>query len=93
MLACSALRQQYRDRLEEAIPPTDLRFVLLEVPKAVLQQRLAERKGHYMNPALLDSQLATLEAPRDAIRVSGAQEPDDVVQAILDAVRASESRA
>ncbi len=93
VLACSALKHSYRDTLAEGIPPVDLRFVLLEVPKAVLTERLAERKGHYMSPALLDSQLATLEAPRDAIRVDANRAPDDVVQEIIEAIRETESHS
>ena len=91
VLACSALKQSYRDMLSAGIPKTELRFVLLEVEKAVLAMRLAGRKDHYMSPALLDSQIATLEMPRDAIRVNGERPPDEVVREILDAVRAPES--
>jgi gluconokinase len=90
VMACSALRQSYRDELSEGIPSTELRFVLLEVPKDVLQDRLAERTGHYMSPALLDSQIATLEIPRDAIRVAGDRPEDEVVGEILSALRAAE---
>jgi gluconokinase len=91
VLACSALRQAYRDELSAGIPGAELRFVLLEVPRAVLEQRMAERKGHYMSPALLDSQIATLEMPRDAIRVAGDLLPDEVVQEIVAALRGAES--
>jgi|HubBroStandDraft_5_1064220.scaffolds.fasta_scaffold69178_3 gluconokinase len=91
VLACSALRQAYRDELSAGIPGAELRFVLLEVPRAVLEQRMAERKGHYMSPALLDSQIATLEMPRDAIRVAGDLPPDEVVQKIMTALRGPES--
>lgn len=91
VLACSALRQAYRDELSAGIPGAELRFVLLEVPREVLEQRMAERKGHYMSPALLDSQIATLEMPRDAIRVSGDLLPDEVVQEIMTALRDAES--
>lgn len=91
VLACSALRQAYRDVLSAGIPGAELRFVLLEVPRAVLEQRMAERKGHYMSPALLDSQIATLEMPRDAIRVAGDLPPDEVVEEIMTALRGAES--
>jgi gluconokinase len=87
VLACSALRQTYRDELSKDIPGSELRFVLLEVPREVLEHRLAERKNHYMNPALLDSQLATLEMPQDAIRVRGDLSPDEVVREIMRAIR------
>ncbi|WP_242140176.1 gluconokinase [Sphingomonas sp. TREG-RG-20F-R18-01] len=62
VVACSALRRIYRDRLIAAIgQPT--RFVLLDDTPAQLHQRMAARAGHYMPPSLLDSQLATLERP------------------------------
>jgi len=93
VLACSALRQAYRDELSKGIPSTELRFVLLEVPKHVLQERMAERKDHYMSPALLDSQIATLEMPKDAIRVAGDRPPDEVVQEIMTAIRGDALRA
>ena len=87
VLACSALRQTYRDELSEGIAGSELRFVLLEVPREVLEHRLADRKNHYMNPGLPDSQLATLEMPRDAIRVRGDLSPDQVVREIMRAMR------
>jgi gluconate kinase len=45
-----------------------------------------------MNPALLDSQLATLEIPSDALRVSAVQPPEDAVQQILDELKDSTER-
>jgi gluconokinase len=91
VMACSALKQAYRDTLSGGIPKMELHFVLLEVDKSVLAERLAERKGHYMSPGLLDSQIATLEMPRDAIRVHAEKPPDDIVREILVTVRAAES--
>jgi gluconokinase len=44
-----------------------------------------------MSPALLDSQIATLETPRDAIRVAGDRPPEETVRKIMDAMRAAES--
>lgn len=87
VLACSALRQAYRDTLSADIPPAHLRFVLLEVPRAVLEDRLAHRENHYMSPALLDSQIATLETPHDALRVDGTAPVDQVVQQIVTELR------
>jgi gluconokinase len=92
VLACSALKQAYRDVLAEGIPPSDIRFVLLEAPKEVLLERLKHRADHFMNPALLDSQLATLEVPSDALRVSAVQSPEDAVQQILDELKDSIER-
>ncbi|PAX07383.1 gluconokinase [Sphingomonas lenta] len=58
VLACSALRRRYRDRLAAAAP---CRFVLLDVPTHELARRLERRADHFMPAALLESQLATLE--------------------------------
>lgn len=64
-LACSALRQVYRDRLSEGLPT--LRFIYLKGSKELIRQRMQSRENHFMPPALLDSQFATLEEPVNAI--------------------------
>jgi gluconokinase len=84
ILTCSALKQAYRDVLVGGLPADAWRFVLLQVPKEELARRLAHRPGHFMNPALLDSQLATLEEPRDAIRVDATGPEDEIARRILD---------
>ncbi|HEX6835383.1 MAG TPA: gluconokinase, partial [Polyangia bacterium] len=86
VVACSALRQRYRAVLR--VRP-DVRFVLLDVPRALLEARLAARRGHFMPPSLLPSQLATLERPADgdALVVDGAQSVDAQVAAIRAALR------
>jgi carbohydrate kinase (thermoresistant glucokinase family) len=61
VVACSALKSAYRDRLRSQA--AELAFVHLRGSPDLLAQRLAARKGHYMPPSLLSSQLATLEAP------------------------------
>lgn len=61
IMTCSALKETYRQRLESGL--NDVRFVWLDPPRAALEDRLAHRTGHYMNPRLLDSQIATLEPP------------------------------
>jgi gluconokinase len=92
VLACSALRQKYRDVLAEGIPRSEISFVLLEAPKSVLMERLSHRPGHFMNPALLDSQLATLEMPSDALRVSVVQPPAQAVEQILNQIKQSQEQ-
>lgn len=62
VLACSALRRTYRERLKRA-SDMDLLFVLLDGSKDVLQRRVGRRTSHFMPATLLDSQLATLERP------------------------------
>lgn len=61
VVTCSALRRAYRDRLREA--GDGVICVYLEGSKAVIAERVANRHGHFMPPALLDSQFATLEPP------------------------------
>lgn len=80
VLACSALRQSYRDALVPAAAPAGvIRFVHLEAPPEVLRERLATRSGHFMPASLLASQLATLEPPSDAPRIDAAQPLPGVV--------------
>jgi gluconokinase len=69
VVACSALRRAYRDRLRAAAP--DARFVLLHGSRELLAARLGARPDHFMPVALLESQLATLElpAPDEEVRV------------------------
>lgn len=68
VLACSALKQVYRDRLARGC--ASVRIVFLEGEPELIRARLAARRGHYMNPALLDSQFAILERPRDALCIA-----------------------
>lgn len=73
VLACSALKQAYRDRLARGCSAA--RFVLLDGDIGLIRARLAARQGHYMNPKLLDSQFAILEPPQDALRLDAADAP------------------
>jgi gluconokinase len=61
VMACSALKRSYRDLLRAGDPTVG--FILLHGSEALLAERLAGRRGHYMPPSLLGSQLATLEVP------------------------------
>lgn len=80
VLACSALRLVYRERL--LVDPARQRWVYLQAPKDVIARRLGTRMGHFIQPSLLDSQLATLEAPQDALAVDATHTPQEVVAAI-----------
>jgi|SRR5581483_3558541 len=80
VVACSALRRAHRERL--AVPGADVRFVHLTGARELLRERLAARAGHFMPPALLASQLATLEPPGDALVVDVTPEPDTIVATI-----------
>jgi gluconokinase len=90
VLACSALKQSYRDLLRGGDSPEALRFVYLMGTKKVLLERI-ERRDHFMPSSLLDSQLATLEEPEDAIAINVELEPDTIISAILGALATAES--
>jgi len=77
VLACSALKQAYRDRLAEGSP---YRLAYLKGSRELLASRLAGRRNHFMNPGLLDSQLATLEEPEDALVLDVAKTPNELAE-------------
>jgi len=62
VVSCSALKRSYRDLLR-SVGAADVRFVYLQGSRALLAKRLGTRRGHFMPPALLDSQLSILEEP------------------------------
>jgi len=80
ILACSALKQSYRDRLQEGL--NHVRWVHLKGDIELIRSRLQQRKGHYMNPALLQSQFDALEPPRDAIVVDVDDDPTALAQRV-----------
>ena len=80
VVACSALRRVYRDRLRAASP--DLALVYLHGARELLAERMTERPGHFMPTPLLDSQLATLEPPtsdENAIEMDVVLPPAEIV--------------
>ena len=84
VVACSALKRSYRDRLRDGRP--ELRIVFLQVDRDVLVARLAGRHGHFFRPELLDSQLAATEVPlpaEPATVVDADAPPADVVREII----------
>ena len=85
---CSALRRSYRDRLRKTIED-DVYFILLDAPREVLRERLRKRHHEYMPDTLLDSQLATLEAPglgEPIATVSVAASENEALDAIIDII-------
>ncbi len=79
VLACSALRQGYRDELRAS---PDLKFVYLQGSYELFSQRVLARKGHFAKQDLLASQFATLEEPADAITVDAARSPEEIVSEV-----------
>jgi gluconokinase len=83
VLACSALKANYRATLRAGMSVSAVSFVVLEGSKELLASRLSGRKHEFMNAKLLDSQLATLEIPDDALRIVNDRSPDEIVDQIL----------
>jgi gluconokinase len=79
VLACSALKESYREFLL-----IDERVILiyLKGDYEIIQKRLGERRGHYMNPNLLDSQFDTLEEPAADVHIDISSSPDEIVKKI-----------
>ena len=94
VVACSALRRAYRDRLRAG--HGDLIFLHLSGAPEVIAARQAARQGHFMPPSLMASQFATLEDisdEPDALAVSVVAEPQAVVDAAMAALSPFDLRA
>jgi carbohydrate kinase (thermoresistant glucokinase family) len=81
IFACSALKKKYRDILSQGITQNTL-FVLLDGTYDLIAQRLQDRQGHYMPPALLQSQFDILERSEDILGVSMEHDPGTIVNMI-----------
>lgn len=82
-IACSALKQSYRDILISAHPA--LTFLILTADPETLYKRIATRYEsgeHFMPPALLESQLATLEPPADAFTLDSSKPISELISRI-----------
>ena len=91
VIACSALRRAYRDILVRS-SDVPVRLVYLKGAKSLIAERVGVRNEHFMPPALLDSQFATLEEPgidEEPLVVSIARSPDDIVGEILALLKSS----
>ncbi len=81
VVTCSALKRRYRDILRAG--HSDVRLIYLRGSRGLIGERLAARKGHFMPPALLDSQFATLEEPtsdEDPITLDVGLAPEEIVK-------------
>jgi len=82
VLACSLLKASYRQQL--CVDPEQIRLVYLQGAFSLIQQRLANRQGHFMKVQMLQSQFNDLEEPSDGIRVDVAQDPSAILAEILE---------
>jgi gluconokinase len=79
VLACSALKQTYRDYLGQRL---QLRLVVLQISEKDALERLIQRKNHFMPTTLIKSQIETLEIPKEAIIVESNQKLEDIIDFI-----------
>lgn len=88
VLACSALKRAYREVLRGEDSTGKLQFVYLRGSKELIASRLNARKGHFFQPALLDSQFAALEEPGagEAIVVDISGTPEEIAQSVVKAL-------
>jgi len=85
VLACSALKATYRELL---LVSSEVKLVYLRATMELITARVAARTGHYMNPALVPSQFATLEEPcGDALTVDAGLSVAEIVRKIRDALK------
>lgn len=90
VIACSALKRIYRDRLRQ--PELSVKFVHLTGERETILTRMQAREGHYMPPGLLDSQLATLEPPgtdEDVATFGIERSVEDIADDVLAALEVS----
>ena len=81
VLACSALKRSYRDYL---LVDEQVRLIYLRGSYELIKKRLSERRGHYMNPQLLDSQFETLEEPEGHLTIDVSLPSAEIVKSIRD---------
>ncbi len=81
ILACSALKQVYRDTL--GVDQDTVKTVYLKGSYELLRKRIEDRKHPYMNKDLLKSQVETMEEPKDGLTVDISQKPEIIVETIM----------
>jgi gluconokinase len=84
VVSCSALKRSYRDILRAK--GGELQFIYLRGPRSVIVERMAQRLGHFMPPAMLDSQFDALQVPspeEQAWVMDIAQSPEEILAALL----------
>jgi len=82
VLACSALKEDYRERLQLGLTQPIV-WIYLEGTEELIKERLKQRQGHFMPDSLLKSQFATLEKPSHAYCFSIERRPEEIVADII----------
>jgi gluconokinase len=82
--ACSALKHAYRQML--AADAEEVKFVYLKGSPGIIAERLANRKGHFFDPALLKTQFEDLEEPHGVLEVDILLPPEAIADSIIEAL-------
>lgn len=88
VIACSALKQSYRDKLQKG--RKDVKFIFLKGDKELIRERLEERTGHYAKADLLESQFRALEVPEDALSEDISRDAETIADDIIRELKLSE---
>lgn len=83
VIACSALKQSYREQLSQSISK-EVMWVYLKGDYELIYNRMKKRSSHFMEPDMLRSQFETLEEPKDAIVLNIEGSTENVVQELLE---------
>ena len=78
VLACSALKQSYRDILSQGFSPDQLLWIYLDCDIKTLRKRI-EKRAHFMPISLLESQIEALEVPNEAIQLDASSEINELI--------------
>jgi gluconokinase len=81
VLACSALKERYRQQLLDDNP--DVQIVYLKGAYDLIWSRMSKRNDHYMKPQMLQSQFETLEEPDNALTVAASKPLTEIVQELV----------
>lgn len=90
VLACSALKEKYREQLQ-SISKEETTWIFLHSEYEIIHNRLQSRKSHYFNPVLLQSQYDTLETPGYGIHINVNKNEEDIVKEIMKELNKSKS--
>lgn len=82
VVSCSCLRQDHRERLRRARP--DVRFVHLRIDRATARERVEDRRTHFFDPDLVESQFETLEEPAGGRILDAARPPGELVDEVVE---------
>ncbi len=84
VLACSALKQKYRDLLSQG---NAVQWIYLKGDRETIQKRIESRKGHFAGLDLLESQMTALEEPKGALQVDVRKDPATIIREIVQSLK------